>query len=234
MEGAKVMMLSIWMGDEGRRLEERAAHLLAKTYRPLRWVWVVDSYIPDRTLPILWQIADSHPDKDITIVPIETYGEMDRLQRISIALSLGLDQVREDDDLVMIHESDIESPPDVIEQLLAPGLLPIGAWPVLELHPGQDVFYDIWAYRKDGKNFHNYPPYCDGYDPDAPFPVDGVGTVWIIHAEDVRDGVRCHTECAKELCDKLRERGRQFWAHPNVIVRQPRDLWVPYQFEPRW
>lgn len=233
MKRPTVMMLSLWKNDANRRLPERAAHLLSKTYEPLRWVWVVGDCDPgDKTLPMLLDIAVAHPDEDITIVPVETPDTLNRYERLSISANVGLDQVRKGDKLVMVHESDIVSPADVIELLLAAGKLPIGAWPVLELGGG-DVFYDIWAYRKNGKHFTNNPPYCEGYDPFDPFPADGVGTVWLCHAADIRAGVRCYHECTWELCTRMRERGRQFWAHPGVIVRQPRDLWTPQQFNPR-
>lgn len=230
----RVVMFSLWKNDEKRRLRERAEHLLSKTYQPLRWVWVVGDCDPgDMTLARLLDIAAEHPDEDITIVPVETPKTLNRYERLSLSANAGRDQVRDEDDLWLTHESDIESPPDVIEQLLAAGKIPIAAWPVLESGNGKDIFYDVWAFRKDGKNFAHHPPHCEGWDPLEPFPVDSVGTVWIAYAEDLRRGVRCYHECCVELCNKMtREYGRQFWAHPGVIVRQPRDLWEPHHFKP--
>jgi len=227
-----VAMFSLWKNDQHRRLRERAEHLLAKTYQLLRWVWVVGDCDPgDQTLPMLLAIAEEHRDEDIEIVIVETPKALNRYERLSLSANAGQDRVRAEDDLWLTHESDIQSPPDVVELLLAAGKLPIGAWPVLELGGG-DVFYDVWAYRKDGRNFTNHPPYCEGYDPLEPFPVDSVGTVWLAYAEDLRAGVRCYRECCVELCQKMTALGRQFWAHPGVIVRQPRDLWEPHQFRP--
>lgn len=227
-----VMMLSFWRNDTGKRLRERAEHLLAKTGDGLRWVWVVGDCDPqDRTFVTLWNLTYCHQGKDIQIVPIDTGPHPDRYVRLSLSASAGLEYVRPDDDYVLIHESDIVSPPDVVERLLAhaaEGRCPVAGWPILRIDVNTVLFYDIWAYRKDGQLFTNYPPFHTCYRPDRPFEVDSIGTVWLMPAQDIREGVRCHERGCLELSRKFRERGHRIWVDPTLVVEQPRDLWVPH------
>jgi len=134
------------------------------------------------------------------------------------------------DDFVVIHESDILSPYDVVERFVAhakAGRCPIAGWPTLTFPSGYTQFYDIWGYRKAGRLFHNDPPYHSCYNPTEPFEVDSVGTVWMLPAEDIRRGVRCYQNGAVELCQKLRANGRRIWVDPTLVVEQPYDLTPP-------
>lgn len=225
------MMMSLWRDDVGRRLVERMGHLLSKSYPFLRWVWVVgdssdetERYLQDAVWVYSGQAAIEVVRADTGISGSEP---PERMLRLSRSASAGLDRVRPEDDYVIIHESDILSPPNLVERFLATGKCPVAGWPVLG-DPSTGAFYDTWAYRKDGHKFSNSPPYHASYQPDRPFEVDGVGTVWMFHADDVRAGVRCETLAAVELCQKLRARGREIWVDPTIVVVQPRDLLIPH------
>jgi len=228
MDNPRVMMLSLWRNDEGRQLPDRIAQLLLKSYPELRWVWVVGDSA-DGTEERLRRVARTV--KGIEVVKADTGIVGDepgtRMRRLSLTASAGLDRVRPEDDYVLIHESDIISPHDLVERLLATGKCPVAGWPVLGGQSG-GIFYDTWAYRKDGRKFSNEPPHHPAYRPDQLFEVDGVGTVWMFHAEDVRAGVRCEALAAVELCQKLRARGRRIWVDPTLVVVQPLDLLIPH------
>jgi glycosyltransferase involved in cell wall biosynthesis len=226
----RVAMLSLWRNDSRRNLLARCDHLTAKSYPNLRHIWVVGDST-DKTEAFLRGYADLFAfDRDITIIRHDTgitaEDERERLRRLSLTANAGLDAVRADDDYLLIHESDILSPVDVVERLLDTGLCPIAAWPTLAVN-NDKLLYDVWALRKDGVRFGNHPPYHACYTPDAPFAVDSCGTVWLLHAADIRAGARMTTFAAVELCAQLRAMGRTIWVDPTLEVVQPYDLWQP-------
>lgn len=231
-----VVMCSMWRNDAGRDLRRRAEHLLSKRGPGLRWVWVVgdsedathtrlQEYIDEIKPPGRVDLIVGH-----THIPGDNYSA--RLRRLGATANFWLAEVQPADEYVLIHESDIISPPDIVERFLAhaaAGRCPIAGWPVLPLGPnGETVFYDIWGYRKDGALFTNTPPYHACYRPDEPFEVDSVGSVWLFHAEDVRAGVYFDQNASVGLCAQLRDRGRRIWVDPTLTVVQPRELWTPH------
>lgn len=226
---ATIAMLSCWRNDEARNLEARAAHLLSKTYPGLRWVWVV-SDSDDLTYAMLQRIMRTHLDQDITVVDLHRDGPppKERMRRFGSAAQAGIECVQDTDAAVLIHESDLISPPDVVERFLAVGGEVVAGWPVLG---DASNFYDIWAYRGlDGRHFTNTPPYHPSYRPDAPFEVSSVGSCWLLPAAAVRDGIRCDTFGAVELCAGLRRRGYRIWVDPTIEIVQPLDLWTAHAF----
>lgn len=217
----RVVMLSFWRDDARRNLSARAYHLLTKTHPALRYVWVVGDSC-DATWSILQREAEGRP---VQLLNIHT-GIPERFERLSFTANVALGCVGESDDVVMIHESDLISPPDVVEQLLATGKDVVGGWPVLTIPGHRELFYDTWGYHARGACFQNTPPYHAVYRPDALFRVDGVGSVWAFPAADVRDGLRCETQGARDLCRGLRQRGHEIWVAPWIKIVQPYDLWV--------
>jgi hypothetical protein len=226
MAGERVAIMSLWQNDAAT-VEARAAHLLEKShYGPLRWVWVVGDS-SDETEARLQAIVDAHYEKDITIVRHDTHiiGEAPatRLVRLSETANAGLDAVRANDDYWLLHESDLRSPVSLVTRFLNTGKCPIAGWVTLG---ESDVFYDTFAYRKDGVMFSNSVPYHRCYWPDRLFEVDCVGSCWMAHAEDIRAGVRCHEQGVIDLCQQFKERGRTLWVDPRISIVQPVELWV--------
>lgn len=228
-----VVMCSLWRNDANRRLADRVEHLLAKTkaYPNLRYVWVVGDSRDDTT-QALADLVDVPFDNvrivDIGYTGIEGNDHPSRLRRLSETANEWWNWC-ENADYIMVHESDIVSPPDVVNRLVAHaerGRCPIAGWPVLELQ-GQKLFYDTWAYRKDGVRFTNSPPYHDCYRADEPFVVDSFGTMYLFHAEDV-PLVHFEDNAVLDLCRQLRAQGRDLWVDPALVIEQPRDLWTFY------
>lgn len=237
----QVVMLSLWRNDSSRNFTDRVSHLLSKSYPRLRWVWVVgDSR--DLTETLLRDVAKGHNGhRSIKVIRADTGIEGDepeaRLRRLSLTANAGLEAIRPEDDYVLIHESDLISPVDLVERFLESGKSPIAGWPVLS-----DVFYDIWAYRgTDGVKFTGLPPYHEAYKPDAVFEVASVGSCWMFRAEDAlpsassgqapsapfgSGGVRCEKWGAVELCRKLKRLGRRIWVDPTIRIEQPMGLFV--------
>jgi len=222
----KVCMISLWRNDETRNIEERTWHLLHKT-GVSRWIWV-EGDSGDDTLKTLHHLTAG---KNVTIVHHDTLIKGDdpehRMLRLSQTVNAGFEAVRPDDDYVLLHESDLQSPRDIAKKLLATGKCPIAGWPVLPLAGGGEIFYDTWAYRRFNVYFSNLPPYHPCYDDTDLFEVDSVGSVWLLSADDVRRGLRCDKLACVELCEKLRaDFGRTIWVDPTLKIIQPRELWT--------
>lgn len=238
LETPRVAMISMWMNDASRRLNDRADMILNKSYSNLHWIWLVGDST-DGTAQLLQQrVAERWADRAdrVKLLQFETgltvsNGE-ERLKRISATMNVGFDCITREDDYVIVHESDLESPTDLVERMLATGKCPLAGWVTLQVNPVENVFYDTWAFRCNGKLFSDKPPYCDNYKPDEPFTVDSIGSVWLIHAQDVLDGVRMDARACYEYTTKLRTRGRTLWVDPTLRIVQPADLWVPTILSP--
>lgn len=230
----RIVMLSMWRNDVGRNLQQRALHLLAKTYPALRWVWVVGDSDDATYWELLAIVNAVNPQRRVDLFRYDTgiagEGYTERMRRLGETANYWLTRIQPADDYVIVHESDIISPPDLAERFLRhaeAGRCPVAGWPVLG-----DLFYDTWAYRKDGACFSNTAPYHACYQADRPFPVDSVGTCWMFHAEDARAGARFGAEACLDLCADLRQMGRQFWVDPTLIVTQPVELWHSQPMQP--
>lgn len=223
-----VLMISLWRNDTARRLTERAEHLLAKTYYRLRWVWVVGDS-EDATWLRLHQVQARHRRQAVEVLDIGDTGHPGptpeaRMRRLSAAVSAGLARVRPGDGYVLVHESDLVSPVDVVEQLVdlaeSKGGAVAGGWPMLG-----SLFYDVWGYRKDGRHLSNHEP-----RPTEPFELDSLGSVYLMPAQPFVDGLRCERNGAVELCQALKQRGYSVWCDPRITIEQPMDLWQPWGF----
>lgn len=220
-----VVMMSLWRNDARRQLVRRAYHLLDKSYPDLRFVWVVgDSQ--DKTHEMLSRIKQTS-GRDVQLLEINTDIE-DRLTRLSVSANYGLECVRKTDDYLVIHESDLISPKDVVERFVAhanAGRCPIAGWPTLTIPGRSTVFYDILAYSKDGRHFENEPTYHPCYRKDIPFEVDSVGSCWMLPTQPILDGVRMQNYATLDLSAEMRNRDYKIWVDPTLIIEQPHELW---------
>lgn len=225
----RVVILSMWANDVERGLEARVNHLLAKTYANLRYVWVVgDSQ--DDTENLLHQYRIAHMDKAIAIVRYDSNIADDnpnpRLMRVSLAANAGLKTVKMNDVYWLIHESDLITPVDVAERLMAHGKDVIGGWVTLG---DTDTFYDSYVYRKDGVRFNNHAPFHACYKPNEVFELDSIGSCWLFPAKAIRDGMHCDTHGALQLCEWLKAHHYSIWCDPTTRVIQPVELWSSRQ-----
>lgn len=226
MTAPRVVVLSCWSNDAGRRLDGRVAHLVSKLHAGVRLAWLVGDSTDDTFERLHWSIFAHGLEGTVTLVQRDTgirvRGFEDRIARLSLTLTYMLELVDESDDVAIIHESDLLSPPDVVERLLAMPL-PSAGWPVLALN-GRELFYDTWAYRVDGANFTNDPPHSPRYRERVPFVVDSAGSVTAWNAADVRRR-RVAADAIVGLC---RDVGRPVHVDPTLEIRQPRELWEPW------
>lgn len=228
MNPPRVYLLSYWKNDVGRQIEARMAHLLGKSYPNLGWLWVVG----DSTDATYMRLAEQARDGSRCVIVLDIGGTdptKTRYQRLSETATRGYALIPADADYVLVHESDLRSPVDVVERLVAhaeAGRCPVAGWPMLEAPGLGRVFYDIWAYRKNGEHFTNHPPYHACYNAKTPFEVDSAGCVVLFAADDLRDRI-VRQRCLVEVCEHLRALGRRIWVDPTLIIEQPASLWVP-------
>ena len=236
--------ISMWYGDAGKHLADRAMHLFAKKDVD-RWMFTVRPG-RDATPHMLSAMADyCGVECEIIVEPEEQLEE--RLPRLSAAGDAILDCVRDTDDYVLWHESDLFTLPNVAKALGsascgdAKAIGAVGGWPWLSHCPDHPslgirtpkrltldppIFYDTWGYRKDGVRFGNKPPYHDCYRADAPFRLDSVGSVVLIDAWYIKRGARMNGNGLVGLCESIRSLGGEVWCDPSVPVVQSFELWT--------
>lgn len=234
MTAPRVVLISLWRNDVDKRLGERMDHLTSKTYPAVRYVWIVGDSSDDTEQQLRTRAAQ---DPRITVVRFDTGIESSdpttRLRQLSETGAAGLDQVNVGDRWVVLHESDLVSPPDLIERFLAAGKDVIAGWVTLHRSDSEEpIFYDTWGMTKDGQMFSNFPPYHPAYVPDRPFQVDSVGSCFMFPAAAALDGLRARQWGVRELCWGLRERGYTVWLDPTLPIVQPRDLWTSHSHAP--
>jgi hypothetical protein len=227
-------MCSMWRDDSARRIVDRVEHLLSKaeSYPNLAWRWIVGDSTDD-TAETLRQLSTGYDVEvlDIGSTGIEGDDADSRLRRLSLTANHYLYNVK-GYDYILCHESDLLSPPDLVNRMVANaerGICPIAAWPVIELR-GKVLCYDVWALRKDGVRFMNRPPYHPCYRADKPFLVDSFGSVFMFHAEDAAECIMSK-RAVLDLCWHLRELGRDLYVDPAIVVRQPVELWEYHHIE---
>lgn len=224
-----VIMCSLWRDDERRNINFRMAHLAYKQYHypDLRCLWVVGDS-SDGTEGILRDFAKGFDHITVLRHDSRITGEdmHSRLRRLSDTASTWFRNM-DDAEYVMVHESDLISPPDVVGQFLAhaeAGRCPIAGWPVMA-DGDSHIFYDVWAYRYQGKRFGPNPPYLRTLPDTDVFTVDSFGSCWMAHAHDLRN-FRMNGRAVLDICDHLRSLGRELWVDRTIVIEQPRDLWV--------
>ena len=227
--------MSLWRNDEDRKLEARVQHLAAKaehTDHTVSYLWLVGDST-DNTYRDLIVYGLRHVSHEVRITKAESgvpAGEdtPTRRRRFSANANDLFSRIPEDkgDDYVLLHESDIQSPPDLVDRLLAHlselrERSAIAAWPVMELD-GVDVFYDIWAFRRlNGLHFKQ-----SAKSRHSRMEVSSFGTVWMAPAFLVRDRT-ISEDCVVNLCAQWRREGVKLWTAADVVVRQPTALWTP-------
>lgn len=226
-----IEIISLWRNDAGRRLEERVEHLLSKSssHHPrIVWSWYVGD-CRDDTLEQLVELA--RHERNCNIRTADTGIEGERIEtareRLSATATKAFSMINSSAAYVLLHESDLISPADVIDRLLeAADGDPCAGWPEIQLG-GRRQFYDVWAYRDlKGVGFNAQPPHVAGWPKlrGGPFRVGGFGSVWIAPAHLVAGRVM-RSRAILELCEQWRSEGVSMWVDPRIKIEQPVDLW---------
>ena len=123
-----ITIMSLWRNDADRDLEARAEHLLAKTsaHHELRWLWITGDN-SDETCQRLGDVVAERMKASagpcpVTIIDADSgiVGEdvPTRRRRGSVTASEMFRHIDPEADFVLLHESDLRSDIDVIDQFL--------------------------------------------------------------------------------------------------------------------
>lgn len=226
-----IVVMSLWRNDADRNLRERALHLLSKSsaVHTTLYLWAIGD-CDDDTWDKLAEIVDEHQfSHDIILLGADTgiVGEdVDTRRMRSSATATRmfefLELYRDEAEYVLLHESDLQSPPNVIDLLLKGGRgNPCAGWPIIKLANGPQ-FYDTWAYRYTAGDYFT----AGAPQPQYPFRVRGFGSVWAAPAHLVAGRV-LKRFAIRELCEQWWEEGVPMFCDPRVIIEQPTALWSP-------
>ena len=232
-----VYVMSLWRNDAERDLEDRVKHLLSKSSRQheLRWLWITGDNSDETTQrlgdAVTERMRASAGPCPVTIVDADTgiVGEdtATRRRRGSAHATEMFSQIPADAGFVLLHESDLQSEVDVIDQLFDAGNgQPIAGWPMININAAAQ-FYDVWAYRDlHGRQFMPSEPFSQQYVSGRPFRVGSFGSVWLAPADLVRGRV-ITDRAILELCEQWRAEGVVLWCDPRIPIVQPVNLWSP-------
>ena len=90
-------------------------------------------------------------------------------------------------------------------------------------HGGKYLFYDTWAFRKNGREFTSRYPYINGFDPKKPIKVDSVGGGYLINRDVLEAEVRYdgHRDCEHVgFCRRAKKKGFITKINPKIVIKK--------------
>lgn len=149
------------------------------------------------------------------------YGSIEHPQRFRLLAQVGnrlLEHVPPNADVVGIVESDlIWDAPTLLGLIDHLAHVPAVAPMVMD---GERSFYDIYAFRKNGKHFTKYPPYCEWLGSDL-VQLDSAGSVLFVQAHYARKARLTDERVIVGYCEQIREQGGSIWCDPTLSVAHP-------------
>lgn len=100
------------------------------------------------------------------------------------------------------------------------------AAPLVVMHKdasGKYMFYDIWVFRKNGREFWPLYPYAEGMQFDNPTDVDSVGSGYLIKRQVLEGGVRYDGNNDSEqvgFCNNARNQGFSIKINPKIYIKK--------------
>lgn len=128
-------------------------------------------------------------------------------------------------DAVLFLEADLIWEPDDLFVLLC-DLKAVPAVAPMVMHGGKDYpkeqFYDVWAFRKEGKHFNPFPPYYNGASSFMGYvPLDSAGSCIALRGDLARQVRFTEDEVIVGLCRQISSLGHRAWLNPNLYIRHP-------------
>lgn len=232
----KLPKISIWSqfrNSAGAQIDLYRTQIEMMNYpHELIRLYLCEGDSDDNTLPQLrdWAINDSR----IRIIKYDTgiphfahSPRQERMKAVSENGNKGWNAIAKDawGDFALMIESDLMYKTDLLRLLIdrrpteADIFSPMIWIPV----SGGLRFYDIWAYRVNGKMFEpNGPEWYFAHYGSGLLEVDSVGSVVLFRMNLITEGLRLgETDCVLGMCNEARQRGYRIFVDPTINVLHP-------------
>lgn len=144
----------------------------------------------------------------------------ERMAKLSGVGNAILAGVRETDDALVYVESDLHWDPETISDLVELAVVRANGFDVFSpLIMAGKAFYDIWAFRKDGKRFNSLPPFWPNLKEYALLEMDSVGSCLVMRREVAK--IRMTDGALVQWCENARAAGYKIAAVPSKEIHHP-------------
>lgn len=154
------------------------------------------------------------------------YGSTEHPARLDALTGVGnaiLEGVRPDDDVLVYIESDLVWDSDTVGCLIDMAAERRGGFdvvaPMVWAQPG--VFYDIFAYRKDGQRFGPFAPYHPGLAAEGVTEVDSAGSCLVMRGSIAREVRLPRGRVLVGWCEEARALGYRVGVARGLGVQHP-------------
>lgn len=119
---------------------------------------------------------------------------------------------------ILMLDSDIITPPNIIQNLMSHGLPVVAPMFYFE---NSDFFRDTWGYRVNNEQFSNRYPYHPAFKNGKLFEASSVGVPFMKY-EVVKNGARCTDQEVVGLCGSITKLGYKIYIDSMTSVYHPR------------
>ncbi len=145
--------------------------------------------------------------------------DQERMRELSAVGNQTFANVRDDDDILVYVESDLLWRPRTMLGLIA--LVGTDTDVVAPLVFRDRVFYDIWAFRKDGRKFTANTPYHPDLNMSGVTEIDSAGSCLVMRAHVARTTPPMTNNALVEWCDNARSVGFSIGVAPQLRITHP-------------
>ena len=145
--------------------------------------------------------------------------DQDRMRELSAVGNNIFANVRDDDDVLVYVESDLLWRPKTMLDLMA--LAGADTDVVVPMVFRDRIFYDIWAFRKDGRAFTPSPPYHPDLNMAGVTEIDSAGSCLVMGAHVARMTPPMTHNALVEWCDNARSVGFSIGVAPQLRITHP-------------
>ena len=146
----------------------------------------------------------------------------ERMAALSEVANQFFNAIQEADDVVVYVESDLIWEPATIIKAINIVAENDDAVDILGVMPfAGAMFYDVWAFRKNGERFHGLYPYHKEFNPEGLTEIDSAGSC-LVMTGDVARQVRVRNGNAfVGWCEEARSYGYKIATHGQLSIRHP-------------
>jgi glycosyltransferase involved in cell wall biosynthesis len=233
MKWPKISVWSQFRNSAGQQIELYRKQISNLDYPPeLLRLYLCEGDSEDDTLAQLraWAVDDDRIRivKHDTGIPHFAHSpRRERMKAVSENGNKGWGTIAGDawGDYALMLESDLLYQPTLLKQLIErrPETADIFA-PMIWIEVQNNLrFYDIWAYRINGKMFEpNSPEWYFARYGSGLLEVDSVGSVALFKMNLITEGLRLgDADCVLGMCNEARKRGYRIFCDPTINILHP-------------